>query len=326
MTYLPHLAETINLAKFLIDEYNPAILSAKIDGVRTVFPEGYPIGRSLKPFKNSHVVASFTDERLKGIDGEFAYLPNPEGRIFREVSDFLQDPHKQLFRKTLCSETTGLLNSYNFVGKDSRAETLPHLFCFDLISSETVDIPYHIRLSKLSTLVESFNNSRIHIIPLIQIAYSKDSIRRAHREFTSIGFEWTVIRSSKGRHKNGRSTPTGGFLRLKDFEADTAEILGIIETQENLNSPTINALGRTERSSHKENKAGKGEIGALKVKVLSGEFEGVLCTVAAGALTQAERRSFFNSPEEIIGRRCSFSFMPQGSQNTPRFAQFVKFI
>ena len=57
-----------------------------------------------------------------------------------------------------------------------------------------------------------------------------------------------------------------GLLKVKRFEDGEAGILAVEEQMHNGNEATTNELGRTQRSSHKENKVPMGTLGALVCK------------------------------------------------------------
>ena len=100
---------------------------------------------------------------------------------------------------------------------------------------------------------------------------------------------------------------------------------------QNNNQAKVNELGRTERSSHKENLVGKGTLGAIvgtlyndlldyKGKVVA--TKGTEITIATGSLTEKEKLDLWNNPDKIVGQLVTFSYMSYGLKDNARFAQF----
>ena len=81
------------------------------------------------------------------------------------------------------------------------------------------------------------------------------------------GYEGVMIRTPDSPYKCGRSTEREGWLlKIKRFEDDEAVVLETYEGLSNLNPAERDAFGRTKRSSCKENKVGRGELGGFVVQ------------------------------------------------------------
>ena len=131
-----------------------------------------------------------------------------------------------------------------------------------------------------------------------------------------------MVRSLGGPYKQGRSTEKEGYLlKIKRFEDAEAEVIGFEERMHNGNSATTNALGRTERSSHKENLIGRGDLGALTVKGLQAPYKGVEFNIGSGFDDQ-ERMSIWQNKSEYVGKIVKFRYFPLGSKDRPRFPTF----
>ena len=294
--YKPHKAENAELAKLKF----PAIVLPKIDGVRGCFLTGQFTGRSLKPFKNKNITNYFSNPAYRGFDGELTL-----GGLTEEG---------------LCRKTTGIVNS---LAKNTDGE-IPILNVFDWILPEIVFLPYKDRLELLTAYVEGLSYDLRQKIDIVPSRYLKtlEEVEADHQENILLGFEGTIVRLASAPHKNGRSTvKESAFMRIKEFLTAEGTITGYTEAQENWNPSMKNALGYTERSSHKGNKTGKGMIGALELLLPTGQ--GILC--ATGTMTHEERKNYWENPNYILGKTITFSYMPYGTYKAPRFAQFLNF-
>lgn len=112
-----------------------------------------------------------------------------------------------------------------------------------------------------------------------------------------LGMEGVVVRRHGQEYKYGRSTfLSGGFLRLKREDTFEGIIVGMEEAQANLNEAQEDAFGLIKRSSHQENKVGKGMVGAFLVL-----YKGKTHRVSAGALTHAQRIELWQNREKYLG-------------------------
>ena len=99
---------------------------------------------------------------------------------------------------------------------------------------------------------------------------------------------------------------------MKRMKSDEAEIIGFTERQHNGNEPTINELGRTKRSSHKENLTGRNDLGALIVRFGDIEFN-----IGTG-FTDDERNEIWANRDKYLGKIVKFKYFPIGMKDAPR--------
>jgi DNA ligase-1 len=293
----------------------PLIAQPKIDGVRALHTIGKFTGRSLKPFKNQHITNFFGHSALAGLDGELA------GE---------RENHPDLCRIT--SSATGTI----------KGEPYLLWWVFDIVTPETALLPYFHRCSELipkelerirSEAPEQWN----HLRPIpFEIVTSLEHLLDYETKMLTAGFEGVCIRNLKGKHKQGRSTPTeGGLLRIKrfvDFEFKATEI---IEGDENQNEAQTNELGQTFRSSHQDNKVPNGMVGAMLGNTLdvvkdptTGAvlFEkGAEVRVGAGCLNHDQRRHYFANQDEFLSQVHKAKFFPKGIKDKPRFPTWQSF-
>ena len=132
-----------------------------------------------------------------------------------------------------------------------------------------------------------------------------------------------MVRHPGGTYKCGRSTPNEGILlKLKQFSDTEAVIVGFEELMHNDNEATTNALGQTERSTHKENLRGSGMLGAFVVHPI-GEPDRIY-KVGTG-FTHQQRQEYWNNQAELLGNLVKVKYFEQGIKDVPRFPVFLGF-
>lgn len=291
----------------------PLIAEPKIDGVRALNMTGRFTGRSLKGFKNEYITERYSHSALIGFDGEVACE---------------RETHPDLCRIT--SSATGTIKGEPYI--------LWHVF--DYVTIETKDLPYLHRVSEL--LPRRFEELAVevpHLFPHLRmipfmVCASMEQLLEYEQTCLAAGYEGVIIRSMKGKHKQGRSTPTeGGLLRIKRFVEFEFQVHTIIEGEENQNEATINPLGNTERSTHAENMVANGMVGAMLGTTLDvvkdGDTvlfpKGAEVRVGAGCLTHDQRRHYFTHQAEFMSQVHKAKFFPKGIKDKPRFPTWQSF-
>lgn len=286
-----------------LDKVNyPCIIMPKIDGVRGQIVKARVLGRTHKEHVNVHTQEHFGQDFLEGLDGEFVL-------------------NNRITSPSLCRDTTSAINT---IEENPRL----YLWCFDFLLGEMGTLPYKERLQALTTFVEELNEvndpefTRIRVVPH-SYANSKEEVLSAYNKFLDQGYEGIIIRDPNGLHKNGRCTANeANYLRIKPTADAEAVVIGVIEGNKNENEATLNAIGKTERSSHKENLVPNGMVGSLLCKnsLYPEPFK-----VSAGCLTHEQRVYYFNNQEQIIGQTIKYKFMDHGEKDCPRQARFFSF-
>lgn len=231
MSFKPMLASPADL-KFVSW---PMLASVKLDGIRAVVKDGQLLSRSLKLIPNRVIQAALAQARFEGLDGELI-VSNPSSPT--------------CYRDTV----SGVMS------EDGEPDW--KFYVFDNFKVPTA--PYVERLMRVDELdpVES----RITILPQNPILSEAD-LDEFEKRALAAGHEGVILRDPDAPYKFGRSTAREGYLlKVKRFEDGEAVVLDVIEELHNGNEATTNELGRTKRSSHKENKTGKGRMGALLVR------------------------------------------------------------
>lgn len=275
----------------------PLLALTKYDGVYALVREGKLLGRSLKPFKNEYITNLLSNKALEGFVGELCYGNN-------------------LAAEDLCRKTTSKVNTI-------KGEWEYTFVVFDYITNETKDLGYTARLGYLMSLIDSQKlKDRFNLVVAnYTTVYGGGELEEFYQENLDNGFEGVIVRNPEGVWKNGRSTlKEQGFLRMKPQTDKEAVIIDVEEALENLNEAKVNELGYLERSSHQDNKVGKGMVGAWVAIDLE---TGLTIKIGAGKLTHEERvRYFLDKP---IGSVVKYRSMDTGIKTLPRFARHYSF-
>lgn len=289
----PHLACDADLKKLKF----PIMGFPKIDGVRGMHIIGSMTGRSLKAHGNKFVTGKYSRPEFEGFDGEFTF-----GDICGE---------------SLCRDTTSAM---------SRIEGEPNVAwnLFDYLHPCVINLPYIERYTALVECVALNYWGHSHDIKIVPYEWLHDvaEVEAYYQKCLDEGYEGVILRDPKGLHKDGRATvKAGAYLRMKPQSDKEAKVLRLVEAMENTNEAKINELGRTERSSHQENKIGKAMVGML---VCWDEDLKMEIDVGAGKMTHEERTYYWNSPEEIVGKLITYRSMDVGVKDKPRFARYMR--
>jgi DNA ligase 1 len=276
----------------------PVLATPKLDGIRCLVINGKAVSRRFKPIPNNYIRQTI-ESTLNSyeLDGEIL-VPN---RTFNELS-----------------------------GDVRREEGRPITFeyhVFDVIFSAGVDeplrVPYHQRMQELDALK--------HWPPFVKKVIPRQfsdpvNLGRYEQECIEAGFEGIMVRSPNSPYKCGRSTENEGYLlKIKRFEDDEAEIVDVYEEQENQNIATKDVFGRTERSSHQDNKVGKGTLGGFELR-----SDSWLETFRVGTGFTADDRlrlwqAYQQDHNVFMGRLIKFKHQPSGAKDRPRFPVFLGF-
>jgi len=289
----------------------PCIIQPKIDGVRTLHTTGKLTGRSLKQHRNEYVNYIFDWRFFIGFDGEMTCA---------------EETHPDLCRITSSALST--------------IEGEPKLkwWLFDFVIDETRNVPYNKRLEILKIEVEGLIRNAPKVAEYIaviewELCENLEQLLAFEEKCLERGFEGIIIRDPNGLHKQGRSTVREmGLLRIKRFVEEETVVKRLIEGETNNNVAQTNELGKTFRSSHKENKVGNGMLGSMECELLKDVHDpqtkkklfskGDIITVSPGTMTHNDRFMYFQQPELILEKVIKFKFFPKGVKDKPRFPIF----
>lgn len=267
----------------------PLLASPKLDGIRALVIDGQILSRKLKPIPNHHVQNLFNNPSLNGLDGEL----------------IVGDPwHPEAFRRT----TSGVMSHLG------EPEVVFHVFD-NFLSPEGFGRRWQ-ELAKRTTFL-------IRRVPH-QVVSNPTELTALEEECLARGYEGVMLRDPHGVYKYGRSTLKEHILlKLKRFSDDFATIIGVEEQMRNDNEQTRDALGKAKRSNHQSGMVGKNTLGALRVRGLTGPYEGVEFSVGSG-MDDLLRQQFWDNPP--IGKTLKVKYFPSGSKDAPRFPVFISLV
>lgn len=262
-------------------------VSTKLDGIRLVTPDGQPLTRSLKRIPNIQVAAELSHPDFQNLDGELIVGPaNAE------------DVYRRTYSGVMTQKGTPDFTYY----------------VFDDISD--LSLTFDKRLDKL--------HSRklphwVKILDQVRVS-SQDELDSLYEKNLQEGFEGLILRNPGSMYKFGRCTgKSQDSLKLKPFADAEAVVIAVYEAEENLNEAFINELGYLDRSSHAENKVGKGMVGGFVVKDV---VTGVEFNCSAGSMKHSERIDVWNLRSAVVGKLITYRHMTVGVKDKPRHPRF----
>lgn len=264
----------------------PVWMSVKYDGIRAVVINGVLTSRSLKPIPNRYAQRVLGDPRFNGLDGELM------------ANGSFQDVYSAI------------------MSEDGEPDF--YFAVFDRITNP--GDPFSVRYADVCRYP---SHPRIRVVEQ-RVASNVEGLQAYYKTCLAAGFEGIMVRSPDGPYKFGRSTVKEGILlKWKPFEDAEATIVGFEERMHNANEATTNALGRTERSSHKENLVPMNTLGALVVKN-DKLWPGKTFNIGTG-FTDAQRAELWASRGVVCGRTIKFKYQAIGTKDVPRIPVFLGF-
>lgn len=294
------------------DEFNPDTATyplmgfRKVDGVRASHLVGFFHGRSMDPFKNTALNAKFNGAGYAGFDGELTI----DGLLTDETLD----------GETLCSLTTGLTNRAKLKKGETELPSNAVWNLFDLLTSDTLDLPYLERYESLLRSVDDERPADVTVLPFVWI-YDAEGARAWIVDCLEKNYEGAIFRDPKAKHKSGRATASkNDFWRYKPVSDKDAIVIAVYEAEQNNNVATTNSRGRTERSAHQENKVGKGIAGGFIAKdVATGKTVRIPC----GRMKKEECAEVWANAEAYAGRPFKYESLDVGVKDQPRQARWI---
>lgn len=284
-TFKPLLAAPAELDKL---DYTNLWLSAKLDGIRAIIINGVVVSRNLKPIRNRHIQRLYGNRpEIEGYDGELI-VGCPTAKDCYQVTN------------------SGVMSA------DGEPDVSFHVF--DWICDPSRE--YQGRLMMVDPLLPG-------VVKVKQTCCGHESgLLEWEEHLLGKGYEGMMLRAYRGpssHYKFGRSTAKEGtLLKLKRFVDREAIVVGVEEEMTNNNAAVTNALGRTERSAHAENKSGKGRLGALVCETP----DGVRFNIGTG-FTGQDRNYFWQIKDRVTGLTVKYKTFPIGVKDAPRFPVFL---
>lgn len=283
----PMLAHTIEDASKIVF---PVLASPKLDGIRCLTIDGKAYSRNMKLIPNAHIQTRLAG--LHGFDGELIVgAPRGEGVFNRSTSGVMSRDGTPKF---------------NF-------------WVFDMFDGHHVDDAFEARLKAAKRQTSNVIGDEVRAVPH-KLIKNLDELNAYEARQLLAGYEGVMLRDPRGPYKHGRSTMREGWLgKVKRFLDSEAVIIGFVEQMQNTNVAKKDALGRTERSSHKSGMKGKGTLGALQVRDVK---TGVEFEIGTG-LDDKLRQEIWNNRPKWKGRTIRYKFQPTGVKEKPRFPVYL---
>jgi DNA ligase-1 len=272
----------------------PYLVSPKLDGHRCVIKGGVALTSALKPFPNQYIQGYFSGGQYDGLDGELVVGPPTAPDVFTRTSSGVR-----------------------------RADGAPDFTFWVFDRWDTTEEATH-RRNDVEVRVGRLGADRVDHVPTYFVR-SADELEEVERQILAEGYEGVMLRHPESPYKFGRATVKENYLlKLKRFADAEAEIIGFVEQQANTNEKKTNALGRSQRSSAKAGKVGKGTLGNLIVRALNGRYEGVTFEVGTG-FDDALRHAVWYDQPGYTGQVITFKYQDVGDYEKPRIPVFKGF-
>lgn len=273
----------------------PLLASYKLDGIRCTIQDGGLKSRSLKAIPNKFLQERFST-LPEGTDGELVQGIEQDNETFKRSHKIVMKADRPL----------------DFFGDTVR------LHVFD----KFLPGGFRDRLSSahLGTTGHEF------AVPVNHVEiFSMEELAAFEKQALGLGYEGVMLRSLDGPYKEGRATLNQGWLmKLKRYVDAEARILSVYEEMENQNEEFTNELGRTARSSHQENKVGKGQLGGFNVIGVNGAYKDVEFRVSSSSIDHDERKRIWTA-DNVVGQTITYKYFPIGSDEKPRAPVFKGF-
>ena len=281
----------------LFQKFGKLEASPKLDGIRCMIQDGIALSRSLKPIRNKHVQSLLGHKEFNGLDGELIVGVPTDRDVYRNTTSHVMSEHKEF------------------------------KFTFWVFDNFSLKMPYADRRVILKSLLKQLSTHKLfpqqkEFIQILSydVVTNMEQLQDYESDCLAIGYEGVILRDPDAMYKHGRSTAKeGGLLKVKRFEDGEAGILAVEEQMHNGNEAKTNELGRTQRSSHKENKVPMGTLGALVCKDV---VTGIQFNIGTG-FTDEVRQQLWWSRDRLIGQTIKYKSFKIGVKDAPRHPVFL---
>ena len=273
----------------------PLYVFPKFNGFRGYIKDGVVYTASNKPFKNRAMQEAFGKPEYEGLDGEFV------------VGDPSDGDNSLNRTSSVVTRVDGDISDLQF-------------FVFDHIGD--LDAPYRARFFSVYDRFEPIDTDtrdRVMVSPMV-VAHSWEDVAALERGYVSQGWEGVITRDPEAPYKCGRSTAHEAYMgKLKQFIDAEFEIIGFEERMHNTNEATVNERGLTQRSSAKDGKVGRGDLGALICRTKEGHTFGV-----GTGFNDAQRAELWAIRHELAGQLAKVKYHAVGSNTVPVLPVFLQ--
>jgi DNA ligase-1 len=267
----------------------PYLVSRKYDGIRLVRHEDKLITKSGKQLPNKHIRNWCLANVPPGFD--FEVISGPPN---------LETTYNTTYRAAMTIE----------------GEPDFHLYMFDLCDRDNM---YAIdRYKRLQCFPA---NQRIVVVEKY-LCTDMVQVQAYYDQFLSEGYEGAILQTPDSFYKSGKCTPKENIqLKLKPEDDFDATIIDVYEAERNDNEAFLNELGETKRSTHAENKVGKGIAGGFLAR---DHLTGETIRIGCGKMKHAERAEVWQDKTNYIGRGFVYRSMTYGVKDAPRQGRWYR--
>lgn len=270
----------------------PVVVQSKLDGIRACVVNGKLVSRTLKEIPNREIFDALSKPEFEGLDGEILVGEPTAVDCYRRTSSFV-------------------------MAKDKTGEP----WCYHVFDKWNHPGTFWERYDNAVALVQYYARSELQLaaVPSRNVL-TTSALEDYEKLAVQTGHEGVILRDPFAPYKFGRSGKNGPLLKLKRFTDFEAEVLGVYALMHNANTAKTNALGRTERSSHKEGKEARDTLGGLVLRAVNGPWEGVefRCGTGFDAATRGALWLIAQS-EGLEGNVAKVKAFVTGAKDKPRF-------
>lgn len=283
----------------------PLLAQPKLDGIRATVVNGKLVTRTLKSVPNLSVREALEHPLYEGLDGELVVGDPTAEDAYRRTTSFVMARDK-----TGEPWTFYVFDKWNELGRHFGERYEAAVSC--VTPSTSLDC--------------SALDGRLAMVPTVAVADVAE-LEAVEASLVEAGYEGVIVRDPNSLYKFGRSGKKGPLNKIKRFVDFEAEVIGVYEEMHNANTAVTNALGRTERSSAKAGKVGKGTLGGLILRALNGPCEGIEFRCGTG-FDAADRADLWveachgdglaHDRTGLNGRTAKIKSFPVGVKEKPR--------
>lgn len=282
----PMLACEVDLDKLVFPLYG----GTKYDGIRALVIDAKVYSRSLKLIRNKHVQNLYGHECFNGLDGELVV-----GDIYAP----------DVFQKT----TSGVMSE----------DGIPDVKFYVFDDFTKPEQPYKIRKQSVANKVTK--DGTFMVDATAELIETREDFEALLAIEAEKGGEGMILRVPSAPYKFGRATAKqGNLIKVKFFVQAEFPVVGFIEQMQNCNEAKTNELGRTSRSSSKENLVPKGTLGSLVL-----QYTPKLTFNCGTGFTDALRQEIWDNRPKYLKMYASVRYMLVGAKDLPRVPSFIGF-
>lgn len=274
----------------------PLYVSPKFDGIRCCIRNDEAVTRKLKPIPNKAIYNHLSHPRYDGLDGELI-VGHP------------------------CA-----LDCWNQTTSGVMSVEGEPAWAYYVFDDTTTYGGYDERAFRVQRRLEELNDPKLILVPQYRVMNEGEMMAK-ESEIVAEGYEGIILRKADSNYYRGRaSLQNWSLVKLKRFVDAEAYVVGMTELMHNENPPKLNALGLTERSTHKDNKVGAGKMGTLICHFvpaeveLAGKYEPVEFELGTGFTDEMRVDMWKNSP---VGKLVKFRFQRLTIAGKPLFPSFL---